>query len=166
MSKNRHNLQILLLLLCASSPLYGQGTTPPSEKPKHVFRKAPLWQWQGRIRKGQVVQVQIVRGHVVIQRTQGKQISIKAIRRAESDDPSSVALQATEDGSGVHIIDLYPPPIVGPPRECLPPYDAVRGDFWHSTVKTLVIVRVPREVRVVTQVLDDTKIIRDAYPHD
>lgn len=123
----------------------------------------PTWTWRGPAPRSGVVEVDLVRGSITVERTGGAQVELFARRVGRRDDPATVQLVLREERGRLLLSAVYPTrrapgrgalpvnPETGR-MECLP--EDPRGDFWYSDVRVDLVVRVPDGVRVQAGLLD------------
>jgi hypothetical protein len=102
------------------------------------------FRWRGAAPPEKRIQVLAVRGPLRIEGHEGDTIEVTARRRSSEADPEVVQIAFKETAEELRIVTEYPPPPLGPPRECLW-YDPVRGNFWDYFVVVELSVRAPRD---------------------
>lgn len=106
-----------------------------------------VWHWRGEVSRDKAIKVLAVRGTVEVQGYDGEMVEITARRRSSDVDPEVVQIALQETADEFQVVTEYPPPPLGPPRECLW-YDPVRGNFWDYFVIVELGLRVPRDQSV------------------
>lgn len=101
------------------------------------------WRWRGAVSPDKQIQVLAVRGTVRVEGYDGDTVEVTARRRSSEVDPEVVRITLQETADQFQIVTEYPPPPLGPPRECLW-FDPVRGNFWDYFVIVDLSLRVPR----------------------
>ncbi len=101
------------------------------------------WRWRGAVSAHKQIQVLAVRGPLRVEGYDGDAVDVVARRRSTEVDPEVVQIVLKETANQFQLITEYPPPPLGPPRECLW-YDPIRGNFWDYFVTVDLSVKVPR----------------------
>jgi hypothetical protein len=111
---------------------------------------ADVWRWSGNLDEATVLDVEIVRGRVSIERTARTGVEIAA----QVSDPSISMRIAYTDGR-LQIRDFYRVrPAWFPMHECLPP-PGEHGDFAAAHAEVELVVRVPMRAVVNVRVMAD-----------
>lgn len=71
-------------------------------------KEATPFSWSGALAAGKTLEVRGVNGNIEVTGVQGRQASVKAVRRGQKSDPSSVEIRVVEGTSGVTICAIYP----------------------------------------------------------
>lgn len=106
------------------------------------LRESPF-RWRGAVPPDKRIQVLAVRSTIQVDGYDGDALEITALRRSAEADPEVVQIVLNETADRFQVVTQYPPPPLGPPRECLW-YDPVRGNFWDYFVTVDLSLRVPR----------------------
>ena len=111
---------------------------------------ADVWRWSGDLDEATVLDVEIVRGRVSIERTARSGVEVEA----QVSDPSISMRIAYTDGR-LQVRDFYRVrPVWFPMHECLPP-PGEHGDFAGAQGEVELVVRVPMGAVVNVRVLAD-----------
>jgi len=124
----------------ASTAASGSATQP---------RVGDAFQWSKAIPPGKEIEIKGVNGDIRASRAAGKEVEVRATKRARKSDPNQVTIEVIEHEDGVTICAKYP----GPGNECGP------GDKWHThthnnDVEVHFDVRVPAGVRLVARTVN------------
>lgn len=104
------------------------------------------FEWQGRIPRGQTIDIQGVNGNVRAVPADGDAVVVRAERRGRRDDPASVRIEVVEHPGGVTICAVYPTPSdARRQNECVP--GGGRNNVRRNDVQVNFVVRVPAGVR-------------------
>jgi hypothetical protein len=112
---SRHVLRLLALatLAAACSDSTGpDGNDDPGE--------TESFEWSGQIAPGRTVEIKGIGGDIrAVPATDGR-VRVKALKRGDRDDPSSVRIEVVKHEDGVTICAVYPDVPGLPANECLP----------------------------------------------
>jgi hypothetical protein len=112
----------------------------------HAF--AEVWRWQGEIEASTIVDIELVRGRVRVERAPRAGVEIEA----GVSDPK-ISLRITHAEGELQVRDFYPVrPLWFPMHECLPP-PGEHGDFADGPAEVELVVHVPPSVVVHVRVL-------------
>ena len=109
----------------------------------------PDFQWSGRVREGQTIEVRSVWGDVHAQATTGKEIEVLAFKRAPDSGPLPVHFEVVPHGGGITICAIYPSDQVVRTGECKPSETAAATTSSTNDVPVDFVVRVPAGVRFI-----------------
>ena len=109
---------------------------------------ADIWRWQGDIDESTVVDIEIVRGHVRIERAPRTGVAIETV----VSDPK-ISMRITHAAGRLQVRDFYRVrPVWFPMHECLPP-PGEHGDFADGSAALELVVHVPSDVVVNVRIL-------------
>jgi hypothetical protein len=109
---------------------------------------ADVWRWQGEIEEPTILDIELVRGHVRVERAPRAGVEIEAV----VSDPK-ISLRVAPVEGQLRVRDFYRVrPVWFPMHECLPP-PGEHGDFADGSGKVEVVVYVPPSVVVQVRVL-------------
>ncbi|HVI58545.1 MAG TPA: hypothetical protein VM619_06675 [Luteimonas sp.] len=97
------------------------------------------WEWRGEPARDRRIAIDLIRADVSITVAAGLP-TVRIMREAPA--AGTVSFTASTDGDSVEILDRYPIRAMRL-RDCLPPIDAGRGDYWSHPVKLRVAVSIP-----------------------
>lgn len=111
---------------------------------------ADAWSWRGEIAQSTMLDIELVRGQVRIERTPRSDVQIEA---AVSDP--SITLHITHAQGRLQVRDFYRVrPSWFPMHECLPP-PGEHGDFAYGSGEVELVLHVPPNVEVQIRVLSE-----------
>jgi DUF4097 and DUF4098 domain-containing protein YvlB len=106
------------------------------------------FEWQGRLRAGQSIEIKGINGPIEAMRARGGDVSVSAVKRAgEKGDPNDVTFEVVEHDAGVTICAMYPSKD-GRPNECAPEGRG-RMNVKDNDTKVSFTVQVPDGVNLV-----------------
>jgi hypothetical protein len=107
-----------------------------------------VWRWQGAVEESAVLDIELVRGHVRLERAPRASVEIEG----NVSDPK-ISLRITQAEGRLQVRDYYPvKPAWFPMHECLPP-PGEHGDFADDAGEVELVVRAPADVAVHVRVL-------------
>lgn len=98
------------------------------------------WEWRGEPARDWRIAIDLIRADVSIAVAAGPP-TVRIIPEAPA--AGTVSFTASTDGDTVEILDRYPIRAMHV-RDCLPPADAARGDYWSHPVKLRAVIGIPR----------------------
>lgn len=107
--------------------------------------------WNGRIRPGQTVEIKGVNGGIRAEYASGPDVQVTARKSAWRSDAASVHVEAVPHAGGVTFCAVYPGD--GRPNECAPG-DGGRMNMRNNDTKVEFTVRVPKGVRLVAKTVN------------
>lgn len=114
--------------------------------PNHAL--ADVWSWRGKVAQSTTLDIELVRGHVRIERAPREDVQIEAV----VSDPT-ITLHITQAEGRLQVRDFYPVrPAWFPMHECLPP-PGEHGDFADGSGEVELVVHVPPSVVVQLRVM-------------
>lgn len=78
------------------------------------------WDWEGRVERGDHVEIKGINGEIRAERTSGNQVEVSARLRGKKSDPNEVRMEVLEHANGVTICAVYPSKDRDDPNECRP----------------------------------------------
>jgi hypothetical protein len=116
--------------------------------PNHAL--ADAWSWQGEVAQSTVLDIELVRGHVRVERAPRADVQIEAV----VSDPA-ITLNITHAEGRLQVRDFYRVRSYWfPMHECLPP-PGEHGDFADGSGKVELVLHVPLNVVVHDRVLSE-----------
>lgn len=109
--------------------------------------QAQDWEWQGRVDRGDAVEIKGINGNIEATGASGSQVRVTAVKKGRDDDPSTVRIDVVEHSGGVTICAVYPD-VNGKKNECKPGDDG-RLSNKDNDVAVHFTVQVPAGVRLV-----------------
>ena len=64
--------------------------------------------WRGAVGVGQTVEIKGMNGDIIAERSTGRQIEVRAEKRARRSDPKAVRIEVVEHAGGVTVCAVYP----------------------------------------------------------
>lgn len=108
---------VLMLLALAALAACGEATGPDGDDGPDP---AGSFEWSGQIAPGGTVEIKGISGDIrAVPATDGR-VRVKALKRGDRDDPSSVRIEVVQHEDGVTICAVYPDVPGLPANECLP----------------------------------------------
>lgn len=112
------------------------------------------FEWSGRIRAGQTVEIKGVNGEIRAELASGEQVQVTARKTARRDDPSEVEIKVVEHAGGVTICAVYPEGRRDRRPNVCAPGDEGRLNSDDNDVAVHFTVRVPAGVRLAAQTVN------------
>lgn len=106
------------------------------------------WEWRGDPTRDRKLAIDLIRADVSIAVAAGPP-TVRII--PETPAAGTVSFSADTRGDSVEILDRYPIRAMHV-RDCLPPADAGRGDYWRHPVKLQVVVGIPPDTALSVRV--------------
>lgn len=122
-------MTVLAILIGFAPHSVAQAGTPVKKK----------WEWRGDPARDRKLAIDLIRADVSIAVAAGPP-TVRIIPEAPAAE--TVSFSASTHGDSVEILDRYPIRAMYV-RDCLPPADAGRGDYWSHPVKLRVVVAIP-----------------------
>lgn len=101
------------------------------------------FEWSGQVATGGTVEIKNTNGNVRAMPASGRMVVVKATKRGNSDDPSSVRIDVVQHQGGVTICAVYPDVPGQPANECLPGYLHGQLSSRNNDVEVTFDVQVP-----------------------
>ncbi len=118
----------------------------------------PAWRSTFELDPGQHMSLALARADVTLRASTDRRVTIRIEARGAARDLELARVVSTVVAGTVRIEDRYPP-ILEPPRECLPDL-AERGDVWTSNVRFVVTISAPADAPIALEVMDGVVVDR------
>jgi hypothetical protein len=114
------------------------------------YASADVWSWRGKATESTILDIELVRGQVHVERAPRSDVQIEAV----PSEPS-ITLHLTHAEGRLQVRDFYRVrPAWFPMHECLPP-PGEHGDFTDGSGEVKLVLRVPPGVEVRTKILSE-----------
>jgi hypothetical protein len=114
------------------------------------YASADVWSWRGKTAESTILDIELVRGQVRVERSPRADVQIEAV----PSEPS-ITVHLTHAEGRLQVRDFYRVrPAWFPMHECLPP-PGEHGDFADESGEVKLVVRVPPGVEVHTRILSE-----------
>ena len=125
---------------------------PAAVSTSAATREGEAFQWKRALAAGKTIEIKGVNGDITASRATGKDVEVKASKRAKKSDPDEVTIEVIEHDEGVTICAKYPNSD-GRENECAPG-DGGHMNFRDNDVQVNFEVRVPAGVRLVARTVN------------
>jgi DUF4097 and DUF4098 domain-containing protein YvlB len=136
----KHFLFVFCLLVPAAGIVL--ASTPGSSQ-------AGDFRWEGRLEKGQAVEIKGVHGEVRAEASVGNLVEVIAVKRGSDESANQVRIELVEHNGGVTVCALYPQK-TSTQAKCEPGGDWLKAH--RNNTKIDFVVRIPEGVRFVTRI--------------
>ena len=126
-----------------------------------TVQPAAEWVWRGNLAIGGKLDVDLIRGEVVIEEGPETTVRIAAHSASGAND---VRFSTTHAGGALMIRDIYPAGQFSP-KECLPP-TGERGDFWSSDTRLTATITVKPGLMLKVRVMSGDIRVRGVASAD
>ncbi|MGH7724051.1 MAG: DUF4097 family beta strand repeat-containing protein [Candidatus Eiseniibacteriota bacterium] len=117
-----------------------------------AFAAEEEFYWKGPLAAGKTIEIRGVNGPIRAEAATGREVEVRAIKRAKKDDPSEVRIETVEHADGVTICALYPNRKGKPPNTC--DADGGHNSSEDCDVWVRFTVRVPAGVKLVARTVN------------
>lgn len=108
----------------------------------------PDFDWKGTIAAGKAIEIVGVNGSIRAAGGSGREVEVRAAKRARRSDPDEVMIEVVQHAGGVTICAVYPTGRSGRENECLPGGKG-RNETRNNDVNVEFTVTVPAAVRFI-----------------
>jgi len=115
-------------------------------------RTGEPFEWSKAIAAGKAIEVKGVNGDITASRAAGKDVEVRATKRARKSDPDEVTIEVIEHGGGVTICAKYPD--VNGKRNTCGPGDQGHMNTNDNDVQVDFEVRVPAGVQLIARTVN------------
>lgn len=130
----------------------GAATSKPASTSSVEKRAGEAFQWSRAIPAGKAIEIKGVNGDIAASRAAGKEVEVRATKRAWKSDPQEVMIEVIEHEDGVTICAKYPA-VHGKENVCAPG-DKGRMNTQNNDVRVDFEVRVPAGVRLIARTVN------------
>ena len=127
--------------------LFNQGATPAYAQGQNrdgSAQEAADFVWHGAVRMGQTLEIKGVNGDIVAERASGREIEVRAEKRARRSDVNEVSIEVVEHEGGVTLCAVYPSS--GGRENTCEPGSGGRTSIRNNDVRVTFYVSVPENV--------------------
>ncbi len=115
--------------------------------------------WRGAVGAGQTVEIKGINGDIIAEPSTGRQIEVRAEKRARRSDPEAVRIEVVEHAGGVTVCAVYPSSR-GRENTC-EPGSGGRNRTRNNDVRVTFYVSVPEDVGFLGKTVNGDVLVHD-----